>query len=105
MKTRRSRRAFLGLAGVGAAGVALAAGADARGDESPKEIKPKGKQFSGTSKKGNLQEALELAVKTAMDAAPGADRQVKWALKGVAGLQGGLVPANDVTVIIEATFG
>jgi hypothetical protein len=104
MKSRRSRRAFLGLAGVGAAGVTLLAGSDARGGESPKESKPKGKEFSGTSKTGNLQEALELAIKTAMDAAPGADRQVSWVLKGISGRQGGLVPANEVTVTIEATF-
>jgi hypothetical protein len=104
MKSRRSRRAFLGLAGVGAAGITLLAGPAARGEESPKEAKPKGKEFSGTSKTGNLQEALELAIKTAMDAAPGADRQVRWALKGISGRQGGLVPANEVMVTIEATF-
>jgi hypothetical protein len=105
MKARRSRRAFLSLASVGAAGAALLAGPAARGDEGETKAKPKGKEFSGTSKKGNLQEAVELAIKTAMDAAPGADRQIRWALKGVSGLQGGLVPANDVTVTIEATFG
>jgi len=104
MKSRKSRRSFLGLAGVTAAGVALVGGPAVRGNESPKETKPKGKEFSGTSKTGNLQEALELALKAAMDAAPGADRQVRWTLCGIAGRQGGLVPANEVTVTIDATF-
>ena len=104
MKSRNSRRAFLGLAGVGAAGVTLLAGRAAHGGERPNDAKPKGKEFSGTSKTGNLQEALELALKTAMDAAPGADRQVSWTLKTISGRQGGLVPANEVRVTIDATF-
>jgi hypothetical protein len=104
MKSRVSRRVFLGLAGVGAAGATRLARPAAYGEESPKEGKAKGKEFGGTSKKGNLQEALDQAVKTATDAAPGADRQVRWTLKGICGLQGGLVPTNDVTVTIEATF-
>ena len=104
MKARNSRRAFLSVAGLAAASGALLAGSTAHGDEVPKDVKPKRKEFSGTSKKGNLQEGLELAIKSAMDAAPGADRQVRWTLKGVSGVQGGLVPTNDLTVTIEATI-
>lgn len=60
------------------------------------------KTFSGTAKNGNLQKALDLAIKAAQDSATGADRQVVWTLKDVAGRQGGITGAREVTVTIKA---
>ena len=36
-------------------------------------------------------------------AAPGADRQVKWCIKKVSGVNGGISPLNIATVEIEVT--
>ena len=47
------------------------------------------KTFKGTSKNGNLQKALDLAIQAAQQAAPGADREIIWTLKEVSGRQGG----------------
>jgi hypothetical protein len=57
----------------------------------------------GMSKKGNLQEALDAAIQTALDSAKGADRMVTWSLKKVSGREGGIAGFNDVTVVIEGT--
>jgi hypothetical protein len=48
---------------------------------------------------------LDRAVKAAVDAAPGADRQVQWTCKRTSGRQGGIKPVNEVTVVIDVTFG
>ncbi len=64
-------------------------------------IMSKKKQYTGTSKKGNLQEALRLAIR-AVELPPGADRMVEWTLKEVSGRQGGFAGFNEVTVAIEA---
>jgi hypothetical protein len=69
--------------------------------EASKECKP----FSGSSRKGDIQEALASAIEEAHKAAPGADRQVKWCIKKVSGVNGGISPLNIATVEIEVTFG
>jgi hypothetical protein len=56
---------------------------------------------TGTSNKGNLQEALDTAVATALRNAPGADRLVKWKLECVTGEQGGIAGINQLTVEIS----
>ena len=63
---------------------------------------PASKTFQGTDKKGNLQKALDLAIKAALDSAPGADRQVVWTLKEVSGRDGGITGARETTVTIKA---
>jgi hypothetical protein len=73
-----------------------------RADDAKKADKAKKKVFQGTSKKGNFQEALELAIQAAQKAAPGADRQVLWTLKEAAGRHGGIAGLNEVTVTIES---
>jgi hypothetical protein len=60
------------------------------------------KTFTGTSKTGDLQEALELAIKAAQQSAPGADRQVTWTLKEVSGRHGGIAAFREATVAIKA---
>jgi len=56
---------------------------------------------TGTSKKGDLQEALRIAVATALNSVPGADMQIKWKLECVSGVEGGIAPVSDLTVEIS----
>src|SRR3954467_190309 len=91
-----TRRRAVTLTAAGAA--ALVAGSAL----AESDAKKGGPCFSGVSKKGNIQEALDDAIKKALEAAPGADRQVKWKVKEVSGVHGGIVPLNTLTVEIEA---
>ncbi len=61
----------------------------------------KGKRYTGTSKKGSIEEALDLAIQSALSDAQGADIQVKWILKEISGTRGGFAAVNDLTVTIE----
>jgi hypothetical protein len=81
-----------------AAGTAvLVAGAVRAQTDDKKECK----NYSGSSKKGDVQEALGNAIAEARKAMPGADRQVRWTLKKVSGVNGGIDPLNIATVEIE----
>ena len=95
-----TRRRAVGLAAAGAA-VALTAGGAAAQQE---KYKKAGNRFSGSSRKGNFEEALADAIAKARASAPGADRQVRWTLKEVSGVNGGIDPLNILTVEIEATI-
>ena len=99
MTSQRSRRRFLGLAGASAA---LAIGASrSGGQEAGKADKPK--TFTGTSNKGSLQEAIELAIQAALKSAPAAvgNRQVRWALKETTGVFGtNRIVMNSLTATI-----
>jgi len=101
MASRNSRRNFLGLLG-GGTGAALLAGSTAQGQEPEKGKKP---TYQGSSKKGDLQEAIGLAVAAAQKAAPGADRLVAWTLKTVSGKSGGIAGLNELTATIEVAVG
>jgi hypothetical protein len=105
MEPGSGRRSFLGLLGMGASGSVLLAltGEAGAGARRPKPRGATRATYRGTSKKGNLQEALDLAVQAAQKAAPGADWQVAWTLKEVSGREGGIAGLNEVTVTIEAT--
>ena len=59
--------------------------------------------YTGSSKKGNFQEALDDAIKKAHDAVPGADRQIRWTFKQASGVNGGISPLNTIAVEIEVT--
>lgn len=56
---------------------------------------------TGTSEKGNLQEALDIAVANALGNAQGADMLVGWKLECVIGKQGGFAGVNQLTVEIS----
>ena len=60
---------------------------------------------TGTSNKGNLQEALDIAIATALRNASGADRLVRWKLECVTGEQGGIAGINQLTVEISYELG
>ena len=63
---------------------------------------PPVKLFRGTSKTGNVQKALDLAIKAAQQSVTGADRLVEWTLKQVSGRQGGIAGFHETTVVIKA---
>jgi hypothetical protein len=67
-----------------------------------KTTMPPVKLFRGTSKTGNVQKALDLAIKAAQQSATGADRLVEWTLKQVSGRQGGIAGFHETTVVIKA---
>ena len=77
--------------------VKMFSGPDATGHE---------RKFEGQSTDGQLQEALDEALKQ-LDLALGdggaADAQAKWTITAVTGLRGGLLPTNKVNVTITAT--
>jgi hypothetical protein len=63
---------------------------------------PAMKKFKGTSKNGNVQKALDLAIQAAQQAAPGADRLIEWILEEISGRQGGITGLKEATVVIKA---
>ena len=102
METQKPRRKFLGLLGASLSGVVYAlVGRLASAGEAIDEPK-KEKQFSGTSKKGDFNEALEAAIKAAMTSAHVVDGQAKWSMKEVSGIKGGIAGRNEITVTIYA---
>jgi len=60
------------------------------------------KAYTGISKSGNVQKALELAIQAAQEDAPGADRLIVWTLKEISGRQGGIAGFKEATVVIKA---
>ena len=102
METQKPRRRFLGLLGASLSGAVLAlVGRLAPASEAIEDRKM-GKWFSGTSKKGDLDEALETAIKAALSSTNVADAQARWTLKEVSGIKGGIAGRNEITVTIDA---
>jgi hypothetical protein len=104
MSNQNGRRTFLSWLGAGlSCSAVMAANSSARASGPQDEKRPYSrKTYEGTSKKGDVDEALDLAIKAAQNSAPGTDRQVTWTLKEVAGREGGLAGFNEVTVTIDA---
>lgn len=96
-----TRRRAVKWTAAGAAAAFVARGVHGRAQSEARKAECR---YSGNSKNGNLQEALDDAVQKALAAAPGADRQVRWTLKEVSGVKGGFAPLNTLTVEIEATI-
>jgi hypothetical protein len=64
---------------------------------------PAARTFTGTSDKGDFEEALSSAVQSAMESRQGAaDAMIEWKLKSVSGVQGGFAGFRKITVTIEA---
>src|SRR6266508_3624937 len=57
--------------------------------------------YEGVSQRGQLQEALDDAVRRAARSQPGADRLVRWRLAEITGEAGGIRGLNTVRVRIE----
>lgn len=91
------RRSFLRLLGVSA----VAAGGITEGQETHGDT-PKRRTFKGTSKKGDIDDALQKAIASAERSVRHPDAMVTWTLKGVTGRSGGIAGFRDVTVTIEA---
>jgi hypothetical protein len=94
----RRRAVSLTAAAAAAAFIARSAQGRAQGEASKG-----GQRYSGHSRKGDLQQALDDAIQKALTASPGSGRQVRWALKEVSGVRGGFAPLNTLTVEVEAT--
>jgi len=58
--------------------------------------------FEGTSNRGNLQEALDEAIKKALSSTSAADRMVTYVVTKISGRKGGFAGFNEVTVMIDA---
>ncbi len=58
--------------------------------------------YEGTSNKGDLQEALEDALKDALTAVQHTDPMVYYTLQKISGIRGGIAGFNELTVSIEA---
>jgi hypothetical protein len=64
---------------------------------------PKAATFTGTSDKGDFEEALGAAVQSAMESRQGSsDAMIEWKLKSVSGVNGGFAGFRKLTVSIEA---
>jgi hypothetical protein len=61
-----------------------------------------GKPFTGTSRKGDFQAALDDAIAAALTAARVVDGQAKWTLKEIHGVKGGIAGRNEISVTINA---
>ena len=91
------RRGFLRLFGAAAATTGLVlTGQEGHGDT------PRMKPFKGTSKTGDVEEALQKAIAAAERSVRHPDAMVDWTLKSVSGRSGGIAGFRDVTVTIEA---
>lgn len=92
----KNRRAFLRLLGItGFTAVAMTDGQESHGQ-------PPKREFRGTSKKGDVAEALEKAISAAQGSVRHPDAMVEWSLKRIAGRSGGIAGFREVTVTIEA---
>jgi hypothetical protein len=96
MSNDNNRRTFLKLAGAGAVTAALLGSGQETHGEPPKRT------FKGTSKKGDVEEALRNAIAAAERSVRHPDAMVEWTLKGITGRSGGIAGFSDVTVTIEA---
>jgi hypothetical protein len=93
-----TRRALLAGAVTATAVAASAAGADDK-------VKVE-RTFTGESKGGKVQEALDKALEQLDKALPEggvADAQAEWKMSGVTGTRGGIAGVHTVTVTISAT--
>lgn len=93
------RRTFLGIVGGGIVGGVTLGGQEGHGDTRPV------KEFHGTSRKGDMEEALNKAIAAAQSSIRHPDGMVNWTLKTVSGRQGGIAGFREVTVTIEAQTG
>ncbi len=90
------RRGFLRILGATAATTSLVlTGQEGHGD-TPKKL------FKGTSKSGDVEQALQKAIAAAERSVRHPDAMVEWTLKSVSGRSGGIAGFRDVTVTIEA---
>ena len=96
MEPIRDRRGFLGLLGAGGLAAALMSGGPAQAART--------RQFRGTSRTGDIEEALKNAVAAAGRTVNHPDAMVEWTLKSIAGRSGGIAGFNEVTVVIDATL-
>lgn len=99
-----NRRQAVKLTTAAGAVAALGVGAGEAEAAAQPERPKKANQFKGTSKKGDIKEALDLAIAEASKSAHGNDRMVRWTLKEISGVNGGIAGLREITVTIEAAI-
>jgi len=93
----KDRRGFLRMLGItGFTAALLTDGQESHGD-------PPKREFAGTSKKGDVEEALKKAISSAMGSVRHPDAMVEWTLKRISGRSGGFAGFREVTVTIDAS--
>lgn len=93
---KNNRRTFLRMLGItGFTAAIMTDGQESHGQ-------PPKREFSGISKKGDVDEALHKAISAAQGSVRHPDAMVEWTLKRIAGRSGGFAGFNEVTVTIEA---
>lgn len=93
---KNNRRSFLRLLGItGFTAAIMTDGQESHGQ-------PPKLEFSGTSKKGDVDDALHKAISAAQGSVRHPDAMVEWTLKRITGRNGGFAGFNEVTVTIEA---
>jgi hypothetical protein len=100
-----TRRGFLQILGLGAAGAAfLATGEETHGQSPERESRrePPRRAFKGTSRTGDVEEALANAIAAAQRSVRHPDAMVEWTLKSISGRSGGIAGFREVTISIEA---
>lgn len=85
----------------GAASLVLLAVAGAQVAHRPVEAAQRTRSYEGVSDRGELQTALNDAVRKAARAQPGADRLIRYRVREITGEQGGIRGLNTVRVNIE----
>ncbi len=58
--------------------------------------------FTGTSQRGDLEEALGHAIKQAMDSSQIADVLITWTIEKISGKSGGIAGWKEISVTIAA---
>lgn len=58
--------------------------------------------FIGTSRRGDLGEAIANAIREAMGSSQGDDVLIKWTIKKISGKRGGIAGLNEISVTIAA---
>ena len=90
------RRGFLRLIGATAATTSLVlTGQEGHGD-TPRKL------FKGSSRTGDVEEAIKKAIAAAERSVRHPDAMVEWTLKSISGRSGGIAGFREVTVTIEA---
>jgi hypothetical protein len=58
--------------------------------------------FTGTSHRGDIEEAIANAIREAMGSSQGDDALIKWTIKKISGQRGGIAGLNEISVTIAA---
>lgn len=76
-------------------------GSNPSADSEGEAPEPLGRVVRGSSAEGDLQEALDAALRAAEASQPGADMRLEWTLESIRGVRGGIRGEREVAVEIR----